>query len=438
MFLLNSDKHGMSYPKSRFDVENADEDNRDYSFILELCSILLIDPYTFTEKEKKAGYCFFNTYDEDIDIFGGRQSERLDDGSYPSYVELKGHSLRMFEKRCLEKNIDPFEQYAKLFTFFFKNQNNAKKLSFKRLDVAIDDYSNSITILELQSKLRKGFYVSNASKIRFDYDYDKDTDIEFNEEDGIVKEISTDRGFSCYIGGRTSRQLNIYDKKAEREENGVSVVTPYWLRYEARFYQDNANTAFMFLWNNVYKNKNKNNFNWAVGSLLRKIVILKDDNKETKGNQYRVDNWSKWDELTESDDDCYFHVQYEKEKDVTFNKSKLWLVKSPYMNLTLEFLVEADIDYNRGFLHLNNVPIPKLYEMCGLHFNDYFMQFILELLIKGKDKLDNIKLSKVNNMRTAKGYCRIETLLDAQTIIENYVLKQGNFHFEYDFVEKDY
>ena len=409
------------------DCLNAEEDHKDYDFIMKLCDLLLLNPFEYVD-EPKAGYSFFVTYDEDVYVFGGREGDKTQDGEHTSYVELKGHALRMFEKRCLEKEIDPFEQYCKLMNFFFANQSNERQLTFKRIDVALDDYSNLISIMELQKKLRKGYYVSNTKKVRFDYDYNQESIIDYNEEDGIVKEISTDKGFSCYIGGKTSRQLNIYDKKAERESNDNIVIVPYWMRYEARFYQDNANSCFSFLYHNIYKDSVKEKFNWAVGSLIRKIIILKEDNKYNAMDQSKALNWTKWDELTESTEDCVFKAQYEKEKDISFIKSKTWLINSPYMNITLEFLIDSKIEYDEsGKLINNNLALPTLYESNGIYFNDYFIKFILQLLNKGKDKLDTVKLAKVNNYRTARGMCRIKNILDAQSIINDYVMGEGDF-----------
>ena len=429
-------------PNSIQDINNAEEKHKDYSFILELCSILLLDVYDYhAEEGGKAGYLQFITYDEDICIFGGRQSERNADGQFYSYIELKGHALRMFEKRCLEQNKDVFSQYCDLFEFFNKCATLPSlgiNLEFLRLDYTIDDYSNYISIRELQNKLRKGHYISKCKSLKQNLDYTKDSSNELIEEDDQIKEISSNIGWSCYLGGRTSRQLNIYDKAAERTDKGYSVITEHWLRYEGRFYHDNAKTAFSFFYKNVYHPRDSSKFESSVGYLLRQIIIFKEDNEEDEQHQYRVEDWHKWNQLTNSDADMDFVVQYSKEQDLSFNKSKSWLIKSPYMNLTLEFLVESKIYYDDfGVMHNQNYSIPQMCKDLGIVLTDNFIRFILALLNTAKDKINNKKLAIVNNKRSSLGYPKIRSLIDAKMIIEEYVQKEDFFNFDFRELEEE-
>lgn len=399
--------------------DNDEPGTADFSFINELCKILLLKPYLHYDNEPGwHGFKFFSTFDEDVFVFGGRKSEEDEDGTNRSFVELKGHGLRMFELRCIENELDVFEQYKKLFDFCAKNIMDERKLLMKRIDCTCDDYSNSITIKELQDKLRNGYYITKCRYIKQSLNYGQEKTEAEKEEDRINEIIS--KGWTAYIGGKSSRQLCIYDKKAERETAGNEVIVDNWLRYESRFYCDNANTAFMILYQNVFKTGQREKFNIIIGSLINQIITFKEDNNFNKRNQGHVKDWSKWNELLNPE--CLeFKVQASKEKDITFTKKKLWLIKSPFMNLTLEFLCDVDFIYEENYLKIKTDPIYRIWENNGQYFNDHFIRFIYGLLNKGKKKLDNQKLAIVNNLRKSKGLEYIKNLNDATILIENYI-----------------
>lgn len=408
------------------------DENGYFEFIRELCKILLLD--IFKRVDEPVGflkYRFFSTFDEDVTIYGGRASEATEDGITRSYVEIKGHGLRMFELRCLESDVDVFEQYCKLFEFCYKySVHFERNLKMLRIDTTLDDFSNLIKIVDIQEKLRKGYYVSNCRTTRFNLDYEKDTN-NFYDNDKII-EMSKNDGWTFYIGGRTSRQLCIYDKKAEREEKGNSVIADSWVRYEGRFYQQNAQAAFLSLYINVFKYKVTDRFSNCICELIGKIIEFKEDNTSDSSHQYRERTWSKWNELLNGAKVGKFNIQADLEKDISFKKSKNWLINSPYMNITLEFLVEVKFDYNNELIKLTSNSLPKLYDALGLYFDDKFLMFILQLLIKGKKKLDFKKLAIVNNMRFVKGYPKINTVSDAEKLIDDYVDGRGSFNLDYE------
>lgn len=410
-------------PKSQEEYINDSNGNIecDFSFINELCKILLIKPYQHYDNDPGwQGYKFFSIFDEDIAIFGGRKSEEAEDNNIPRcFVELKGHALRMFELRCIDNGIDVFDQYKKLFDFCMKHTlGTSRRLEMKRIDCTCDDYSNLITIKELQDKLRNGFYTTSCRALKQSLNYGGVKTEEDKQED-MINEIIT-KGWTAYVGGRTSRQLCIYDKKAERETAGNEVLVDTWLRYEARFYSQNATIAFMNLYKNVFENSNKENFNKTIGALINQIIQFKEDNNAQKISQCHVLDWSKWTELLDPTD-IDFNVQASKEKDISFTKKKIWLIKSPFMNLTLEFLCDIDFEYKDNSINFLVDPLYKIYEKHQEEFNDRFTKFIYGLLKKGKKKLDNQKLAIVNNLRKSKGLCYIRTLVDAQNIIDAYI-----------------
>lgn len=400
----------------------------DFSFINELCSILLIKSYLHYDNFPGwKGFKYFSIFDEDITVFGGRKAEKSEDGIDTSYVELKGHALRLFEIRCQDNNIDVFSQYKKLFDFIKKYTfpTYERNLQLKRIDVAVDDYSNFITIDELKDKLRHGAYTSSCRKIGQSLDYTK----EEKEENDRINEIIS-KGWTCYIGGRTSRQLCIYDKKAERETAGCSVIVDHWIRYEARFYQNNSQAAFNALYNNVFYINDSTKFNITTNSLINKIIVFREDNNAKKENQKKVAVWSKWGDLLKASY-IEFKPQAAIERDTTFFKKKNWLIKSPYLNITLQFLTGVDIHYENGLIKYDFLSIRKVFEMSGLYFEDRFLSFIFALLKRAIDenKITEEKLAIVNNFRKRQNLEYIKTVYDAEKIIEQYIDGQADLGY---------
>lgn len=400
----------------------------DFSFINELCSILLIKSYLHYDNFPGwQGFKFYSIFDEDILVFGGRKSEQSEDGIDRSHVELKGHALRLFEIRCQDNNIDVFSQYKKLFDFIKKYTISTyeKNLQLKRIDVAVDDYSNFICIDELKDKLRHGFFTTGCRKIGQSLDYTK----EEKEDNDLINEIIS-KGWTAYIGGRTSRQLCIYDKKAERETAGCSVIVDHWIRYEARFYQNNSQAAFNVLYNDVFYPNDSTKFNQTVNSLINKIIVFREDNNAKRENQKFISVWWKWDELLKASY-IEFKPQAAIERDTTFFRKKNWLIKSPYLNITLQFLTVVDIHYENGLIKYDFLSLRKVFEMSGLYFQDRFLSFIFALLKRAVDenKITEEKLAIVNNFRKRQNLEYIKTVSDAENIIEQYIDGQDDLGY---------
>jgi len=399
----------------------------DFSFIGELCSILLLKPYEYYEQLGFQGYSLWAVFDEDTFLFGGRASEVTKDGIPTFFFEMKGHALRMFELRCEEKGIDVFQQYRKLFEFCNKYSlpSNGRYLELKRIDVTIDDFSNFITAEELQHKLRSGFYTTRSTKIEQTLDYSKD----LKEEVDKINEIISN-GWTAYVGARgCSRQLCIYDKKAERETAGAVVTVNNWMRYEGRFFSNNAQAAFNILYTNVFLFNHPERFTSIIGSLITKIIIFREDNNYSMLDQSKVKIWDKWEKLL-NPVDCEFKIQASTEKDISYMTKKNWLIKSPYMNITLEFLVDAEFEYRDdvGIKLLTKSPI-EFYESDGVLFNDTFLKFIFALLKRASKKLDERKLAVVNNMRKTKNLDYIRSISDAVRLINQYIGDAADYGF---------
>ena len=401
----------------------------DFVFINELCHILLLKPWERLDNNGFQGYSLYSTFGEDVMVFGGRVKECSEDGIPRFYVELKGQACRSFELRCLAEGKDVWEQWSKLFNFIekWKAPSLGRNVCMKRIDTTIDNFSNSISIDDLQHKLRKGYYITKSRALKINLDYDQSEKIEFDR----INEIITD-GWTAYVGKPgISRQLCIYDKKAEREYNDNIVTVDHWMRFEGRFYHNNADVAFYRLYNNVFKIKNYGNLFSTIGGLINAIITFKEDNNFSAHNQSSAENWIKWIELLE-DDGGNPIVPAKVEKDITFQKAKNWLVNSPFMNITLEFLGDANFHYEILGDSLNQIVlddiIPDKFKKIR------FIQFINFLLKRGMEKLDYPKLAKVNAFRRAFGQETFKCVEDAKKLISQYI---GD-NYSYGFSLTDY
>ena len=209
------------------------------------------------------------------------------------------------------------------------------------------------------------------------------------------------------------------------------------MRYEGRFYQANAQAAFNILYSNVFLFNQPDRFSSTIGSLISKIILFHEDNNYSKENQYQVEVWSKWKDLLHPEA-CEFKVQASAEKDISYMTKKNWLIKSPYMNICLEYLVDCEFEYDefKGIRLLTTSPL-KLYDLNGVSFDDTFLKFIFALLKRASKKLDERKLAVVNNMRRTKGLNYISCVDDAIKLINQYVGDAADFGYQVSHVYQE-
>ena len=132
----------------------------DDEFIKELLKKLFVPLDSVTNEKGKVMFKVFYTFDEEIFVFGGRERERDEFGNDTFFFEMKGHALRMFELRCRNNEVDIEKAYRDVFRLIYENVS-LRKIKFKRIDVAKDDFSNMITKEEYDYKFEKGFYCSS-------------------------------------------------------------------------------------------------------------------------------------------------------------------------------------------------------------------------------------------------------------------------------------
>lgn len=185
------------------------------------------------------------------------------------HLEMKGEGCRDFEKRNPDKTWINF--------ILFLVELNAR---FKRIDIAIDDYSGTdVTMGWLLEKLDKKFYVS---VFRSPY----------------TQIGSIENGLTIQFGSHMSPiQLVIYDKKFERKKRHKECDKAYWVRYEMRF-RDKKAESIAYLLTECYSEKAEGqygtNFPTFAFEQLYRILDIKEENNYDEKSQYRVETDKRW------------------------------------------------------------------------------------------------------------------------------------------------
>ncbi len=320
-----------------------------------LFSALKIDKNKYTLCAQHNGYKTTLCYEEFIYIsYGGTTTSSYDQETI--HLELKGQGCRKFEE--LGGNwIDLLECAVK----FGK---------MKRLDIAYDDFTGCLDYMKLIDKTINHEYSSVCKSLPV---------IMFSKDGNEFK------SFSITFGSRTSaRQLQIYDKKTEREAKNYKVLNlKSWTRIEARFKDKFADEIKDLVLISLY---NKN-FDVIAKGLIRNIVEYKE--KRDEKNAGRVKNWGVWDNLLKDSERIDVKCQYDLEKTITKKANRM------------------------------KRSVSKTLKMIYLSNPSNFYDFINFLLSTDLDKLENTDLSVVNNAKnkyeTNVSYDDLKQMVDCLT-----------------------
>ena len=184
-------------------------------------------------------------------------------------IELKGDGCRDFEKRCKGKSWLEF--------ILWLVQLNAR---FKRVDIAIDDYTGGdVTMSYILDKLKRGFYTSVFTT--------------------KPKPIGTiEDGLTIQFGSNNSEtELVVYDKLLEQRRRNKISDKDYWVRYEMRFRGDKAERVIYQLCRDCLNEEDElyglSLEQFACEQLYR-ILDIKTDNSQTRKNQKNIKTDEKW------------------------------------------------------------------------------------------------------------------------------------------------
>lgn len=337
-----------------------------------LLNILKLNSFDYDIKNL-ANYAEGRIYDEDIAIGAGGETTKSKNGEETSFVELKGQALRRFELRG--------GSYLELFTFFIKNGFHCL-----RIDIPIDDFSNSISKLELEKKIKNRDFqtrlVSRSVKISID------TNSDSASSDNIVID-NRNKGWSITIGGRTSRQLCIYDKKAERDFRGFDYFGESWMRYESRFYHESSQYVFL----KAYQALINNMMPEFSLQLLRGIIEFKSHHDwNNRMDLKRATTWSKWKAFTNDVNPIF--IQNQGKLESTILSKKDWIDRCVSNSLIKLYLCNTDLFINEiGKVMTDTKHIER------------------SLTSKGVSEINNYRISKGYNPLTKEQCLEIITML---------------------------
>ena len=182
------------------------------------------------------------------------------------HLELKGEGCRDFESRNPKKTWTNF--------LLFMVQLNAR---FKRIDIAIDDYSGKdVTLGWLYEKFSKRRYTSVFRS-------------------PVAPHGSLDTGLTLQFGSNESPiELVIYDKLAERKKRKKECDKSYWVRYELRFRNDLAERIAHQLIATLKGDDYATKFSTFTFEQLYRIIDIKEENNYSIQNQKKAKTDPRW------------------------------------------------------------------------------------------------------------------------------------------------
>ena len=182
------------------------------------------------------------------------------------HLELKGEGCRDFEIRNPKKTWSNF--------LLFMVQLNAR---FKRIDIAIDDYSGKdVTLGWLYEKFSKRRYTSVFRS-------------------PVAPHGSLDTGLTLQFGSNESPiELVIYDKLAERKKRKKECDKTYWVRYEMRFRNHLAERIAHQLIATLKGDDYATNFSTFTFEQLYRIIDIKEENNYSIQNQKKAKTDPRW------------------------------------------------------------------------------------------------------------------------------------------------
>ena len=287
----------------------------------------------------------------------------LDRSGYKTcQLELKGDGCRDFERRNPEKTWQDL-------LFFLAGQ----QASFKRIDIAIDDFEGNIINLEyLHHKVIDNDYYTSVFRHK------------------PIPMGRKEYGMSIQFGSNQSNtELVIYDKLQERNKRKVECDKTYWVRYEMRFRNENAQTIAVDIVKALDKNNLDDEMQKFAKSQLYRILDIKEDNNYKDANQKQVPTDSKWLEFLDNVEKAEF-VKFEFDKKIK-NLDEYGDYIAPFL---MPYLIATFISSNKS----EYMTETKIWEYIQKHFKFSKHQlFRMNMLIQGfgYEMLDNKELFNI-------------------------------------------
>lgn len=344
-----------------------DRNDRDF---LELCAKMFVDEGLL---HKDAGRNFYSSrFDAAVGtcfLFGG--SMTVSDGSPTWMLEMKGSGCRAFEERVASLHSD---EDAVVIDWFVRIAWDALIRQIwrmggecTRIDLPTDDFSGIVPFdgLKERCSAENRCYVSSMRALNVVNKFPQVDDLEiFNV---IDSRKAGKNGWSATLGSRKSVQLCIYDKKAERASKGFDVIVSSWIRYEVRFYHDNAKEAFSLLMMAFESPEPNSVADFIVGCLSGCVRFLESGSKN-RSNRSMIRTWAPWESFVSGFDGVRVVSQARAESSVLSNAR--WLKED--VSRTLARIIASDNVNSDGILrYLYCVGLAKIDDKDLILINQY-------------------------------------------------------------------
>lgn len=267
---------------------------------------------------------------------------------------------------------------------------NGMTVSYNRIDIAIDDYTDKyFTLKKLKYYNSHGLIVS-----KFYHTF-------LMSKKNITKCISA--GDTLQFGSKASEiQITFYDKLLERESQNFIVNNniKFWTRCEVRFRHSKARDVINLLL------ENNNDLNVIVKGILNDYIrFLVKDNKDSNKSRWATQNW--WLDYLENIDKLKLTT---KNPERTISRKKAWLDKS-VSKTYLQVLVS---------------------QMDNIELDNHSSDFIKNLLLNGYDSITDKDIEIINEYRLSNKMLPItkEQLYDYIRDIKDVLLISDNKYLD--------
>jgi DNA relaxase NicK len=338
-----------------------------------------------------------------LSIWYGGTITKTTDGKETSVLEMKGSACRDFEDRTFSNrtiiNGEPiaFDDSCRMAWIDLIHEVIRIGGTCTRIDLPTDDLSGLMTPEEIKEKITNKQYTTRMRTIELtDSMGNESFSNDFNGEsvDGkSLAGIASVRdnklsGFTATFGNRKCMQLCIYDKKAERKVRGVEIEEPYWVRFEVRYYHENAEAEIPFLLNAL----ENNTVSQHIASCLATAIDFKEEATRDSHHASEKKQWSKWKEFLQG-----------VEKNKPFSKN----------------FHDYSIESNANWLKKE---ASKALVKVALSLGVNVSQVVLVLALEGANRFDNKDLQAVNQWRRAKDLPKYKSVKEMKDTIYKYAM----------------
>lgn len=353
-----------------------------------LFDILRIYDYEINFQKGRNAYSDMASLAPGISLCYGGKFTVTKEGFQTSLLEMSGSGCREFEARYWRNHPDRGyytresiirEGWIKLF-----EECIVLGVVCTRIDLPTDDFSGLITIPELKSKIHSKEYSTRMRKLELT---DSNEQLIAEEPDKLWDQTTINdaklTGYSATFGNRKHVQLCIYDKAAEQHNKGNFLEYKNWIRYEVRYYHENAEKEFYLLLDALKKHKEREHIVGCLSGLMEFKEPIAD-----KHHRCTTQAWTKWKEFI---GDVPKHAGFSVLPGTpTIKSNALWLKKDAALSIC-KVVTVIDAPYEEIITAYIRVALDKLTPEHLQAINQY-------LTSKGKKPFESIEQIKAYHL----------------------------------------